>query len=240
MWLALGGGESPPEMDRPPPTRPLAAMSLGVDGAWGDFTRQGDLLRFRLSGAPPGADVRLYYSDTPVQAGDAWCPAGMDGWCLDLAAGDEAHTGWFTLPVVADGDGELSWTTPVPLGVAADRDYRFQAVAGDGETLWRSNVHGTYLESDADAARALRWYPMDLESGEVIDVVARDDGVALFLHDRPVPHGAVGQGALAVSEARRGEEVLHYEHDGAGRVWIAAQVDEGRIGDFHFEVTPVF
>lgn len=126
----------------------LLSMDLEVQGEWGHFTRHGDTLTFELDEAPPGARVRVYYSDAPHGRGASWCPAPLGGWCLDLQREPErSQAGFFTLPRVVDAEGRVSWTTVLPTGVAADRDYRFQAVAMAGPRVARSDVSGLYLEA---------------------------------------------------------------------------------------------
>ena len=148
---ALEGPAGPNNPLPPPPAFDLAVSTFEVDR----------VATVDVTGAVPGADVFLLWSQTPGNR----CPARLDGLCLDLGTVSLLEA------AVTDANGDATLFVNVPAGLVDGSDLLFQAVteAPDGTVDVSGLVAGTVSHPNRTCTEHPEVDP-DLVEGNIPDL----------------------------------------------------------------------
>jgi hypothetical protein len=201
---------------------------------------QGSPFDLRVSGARPGAAVKIIRSDGGIGGGG--CPPVLGGQCLDIRPGNSGYS--VLLDLVADPSGVATFSGVLPQRVAGGALLSFQAVDPVNDTgsnpvvrtvqsacaddtredddnfiLATQLTSGAWLPSQACPGDG-DWFYADLQPGQVLEVAADFDPRAVNL-DLQLLDGAstVLQDSTFVATA---PERLSFVAPTAGRYYAAA------------------
>jgi hypothetical protein len=192
MLLGWGCAEAPDAFELPVEQAAIPSpMTLTVT----DPLRASRDVTFQVTGARPGAVLRLIRSNGGVGAGG--CPPALGGQCLDIRAGSSGYV--VLLSLTADAQGRARVTRQVPAGLAPGSVASFQVVDADAD-LGSNPVSRVVqvacaddaFEDDDDPFTAnpiaagqsvsawscrgdADWYTINATAGQVIDLTATFD-----------------------------------------------------------------